>query len=95
MDLSDSIDSKKTLWVFSRRVILHTCSIGFKSGEYGGRRINSTLSRISEYSSSFSVTIRRYIFLCHGALSITIAYFLSLGAGESFRNARTDAIEVR
>ena len=69
--------------------------MGFKSGEYGGSRINSTLSLMSDHSSHFSVTIRRYIFLCQGALSITIAYFLPSSAGESFKKARNDAIEVR
>jgi len=28
---------QKWLWVFSLLVILHTCSIGFRSGEYSGR----------------------------------------------------------
>ena len=28
-------------------VILHTCSMGFKSGEYGGRYTKTTLSTIS------------------------------------------------
>lgn len=39
------MESKKTLLVFSRRVILHTCSIGSKSGEYGGTRITARQRR--------------------------------------------------
>ena len=34
---------------------------------------------MSSYSGSISCSIRRIVFLCHGALSITKAYFFTFG----------------
>ena len=48
--LSTWLGRENTLWVFSLHVILHTCSIGLKSGEYGGSLTKVTHAEISEYS---------------------------------------------
>lgn len=85
---------KNLLCVFSLLVILHTCSIGFKSGEYGGIMRNSTLSLTSEYSDSFSVAINLIAFLCQGELSITRTYFLPSEIGFAARNSRIDKMVV-
>ena len=74
---------KNILCVFSRLVIRHTCSIGFKSGEYGGNFTKTTFSLISAYSGFFSSTINRIAFLCHGALSTMMANFFPASMGGS------------
>ena len=40
-----------------------------------------TFAEISEYSMAFSSPSNRMVFLCHGALTMTRAYFFPLGAG--------------
>lgn len=69
--LSTSRHLKNLLCVFFLRVILHTCSIGFRSGEYGCRNRNSAFSRISSNSPSLFSLNNLLAFLCQGALSIT------------------------
>lgn len=69
---------QKWLWVFSLLVILHTCSMGFKSGEYGGSETKVILSRMSWYSGSFSTS--RFVFLCQGALSKTRTILLLISS---------------
>ena len=49
---------------------------------------------MSSYSGSISCSIRRIVFLCHGALSITKAYFLPLGTGCAVRKERTESMVV-
>ena len=66
---------KNPLWVISWRAFLQSCSIGLRSGEYGGMSRNITLALISAYSLFFLSRIRRFAFLCHGALS-RIIYIL-------------------
>lgn len=70
----------------SHRVIRQTCSTGLKSGEQGGSFTEATLSRVSEYSGSISVSTRRIVFMCQDALSSTIANFFLSGAGFNASN---------
>jgi len=50
------------VWVAKRRNSCHSHSVGFSSGEYGGKNINSIVSCLARYSfTSFA--------LCHLALS--------------------------
>ena len=49
---------------------------------------------MSSYSGSISCSIRRIVFLCHGALSITKAYFLPSGTGWAVRKERTESMVV-
>ena len=89
-----SLFLKNTLCVFSFLVIRQTCSMGFRSGEYGGSITNSTASMMSLYSFIFSSTMSRLAFLCQGALSIMRAYFFPSGAGCFERKLRIDSIVV-
>ena len=57
-------------------MIRQTCSIGLRSGEYGGKETISTALLISEYVLSLSMSL--LAFLCHGALSITRTIFLAV-----------------
>lgn len=65
-----SMLEKKRLCVTSRLATRQTCSMGLRSGEYGGISKNDTLSRMSWYSSCSRM--RRLAFLCQGALSSII-----------------------
>ena len=94
VELKAWILGKNILWVFSFLVTLHTCSIGLKSGEYGGSCTKITCSNISEYSGFFSVSTSLTVFLCQGALSRTSAYFFPSGAGWADKKFLIDSMVV-
>lgn len=75
--------SKKWLCVYFLRVILHTCLMGFNSGEYGGRKRNLML-----LPSSWK---KRNAFLRQDVLFIMIEIFFE---GWSAWNILTDYMIV-